>query len=281
MVYLVMASMGSFMWTCSMMMALLFICAVYYTEYVSDLMLEHPDMDMSSIQVHWGSLGTSIMSLFMAITGGADWHNLVDVFQTPQTSYSFNVIVFACYVAFATLVMLNLVTGVFVEGAQRIIREDKRSELMRLAAQVFVDAGMDSSQMINMSDFQGLIDNKILDKLLKAIGVSRSVAQNLFAIFDEDDEGVVNLLEFVDGCLKMSHPAKTVDIAAVDYNNKVNFKQTESDIRLLVEEVSAMNVALLRLSDAVFAIFDGDTDMYSNSVHSGLGPREAGNGESV
>ena len=43
-----------------------------------------------------------------------------------------NTLVFSIFIAFATLVMMNLVTGVFVDGAQRIAREEKNQEHMVL-----------------------------------------------------------------------------------------------------------------------------------------------------
>ncbi|CAJ1390782.1 unnamed protein product, partial [Effrenium voratum] len=48
-----------------------------------------------------------------------------------QEPYELLALVFSMYIAFATLVMLNLVTGVFVEGAQRIAREEKEQELIK------------------------------------------------------------------------------------------------------------------------------------------------------
>jgi len=41
------------------------------------------------------------------------------------------------YVAFSVLVVMNLVTGVFVEGAQRLSKEDKDKELVKMAYRTF------------------------------------------------------------------------------------------------------------------------------------------------
>merc|ERR1712232_258157 len=135
MVYLIMASAGSFFWTVFLVSIMMYCMAVYFTDLATGIAQRSQaeggldygapsvtppcDSILSSsdkIQQHWGTIGDSILSAYMAISGGDDWRNLVDVFGRDP-SYLFNTLIFSFYIAFATLVMLNLVTGVFVEGA--------------------------------------------------------------------------------------------------------------------------------------------------------------------
>jgi len=246
MVFLIVASMGSFFWACTLLSVLMYIFAVYFTEYVADLRLQHPEEDLTDVMRHWGDIGTSTMSLFMAITGGDDWRNLIDPFLKTQSSYFLNALLISCYVAFATLVMLNLVTGVFVEGAQRIVREDKQNMLMKLAAQVLAKAGMDGDEKILAEDFQKLLDCGLLDTLLKEIGVHKSAAENLFYVFDEDNSGDVSLIEFVGGCLRMNGMAKTSDLAFLDYNQNLYFHETMQLCKQMSEDLAAMRAETSR-----------------------------------
>jgi len=191
------------------------------------------------------------MSLFMAITGGDDWRNMVDIFETPYSSYILNAAIFSSYIAFATLVMLNLVTGVFVEGAQRIIREDRASELIKVAAKVFIEADIDSSKSLSEDEFMMLVESDTLDPFLLEIGVSKLEAEKLFFVLDEDRSGDVTLLEFVGGCLKMNQTAKTADVAFLNYWQKVHYADTCDNFANMDAVVGNMQADMLSLKNLV------------------------------
>eukprot|EP00913_Durusdinium_trenchii_P001075 g987.t1 len=115
MVYLILASLKSFLWTVVLLIILMYCVAVYFTELAYDLRNKHPQKDFSSLGSTWGHS-----------------HNFISVFDDyVGSSTSTNTLVFSIFIAFATLVMMNLVTGVFVDGAQRIAREEKNQERRR------------------------------------------------------------------------------------------------------------------------------------------------------
>merc|ERR1711871_1173400 len=133
MVYLIAASMWSFFWTMVLLCFLMYGVAVYFTDVAFHRRKEHGDDD--DLRRAFGTVPDAILSLYQAILGGVDWKDLMDPFMEFS---GISVFVFTMYIAFATLVMLNLVTGVFLEGAQRIIREDKDSELTKSVRKLFV-----------------------------------------------------------------------------------------------------------------------------------------------
>merc|ERR1719446_1288502 len=96
----------------------------------------NPRIDLEDVQKYWGSLGDSIMSLYWSITGGQDWADLIQPLINATGTQIHNII-FAMYIAFATMVVMNLVTGVFVEGAQRLTKEDKDREVIKMAFKTF------------------------------------------------------------------------------------------------------------------------------------------------
>merc|ERR1712039_352843 len=100
------------------MCVVMYCVAIYFTELAIDLN-DHEGIE--DIRVHWGTVEDSVLSLYMAITGGDDWRNFIDVFTLAPDYYWSACLIFTAYVAFAVMVLLNLVTGVFVDGAQRII----------------------------------------------------------------------------------------------------------------------------------------------------------------
>lgn len=244
MVYLIMASMSSFFWALVLMLIVIYCTAVYFTEMAGDLMMKGEDH--SEVALQWGSIFQSILSLYMAVTGGDDWRNFVDPFKTADpTQYILTTFVFSVYIAFATLVMLNLVTGVFVEGAQRIIKEDKDIELMNMAAKLFIDADDDDSQDITLQEWTEQLNMGNLDEYIRAVGISRAEAGRLFDLLDMDGSGTVNIAEFVRGCLRLRGPAKAMDMADMLLNMKRENFETH-------KQILSLQAAVQQIADSHF-----------------------------
>lgn len=153
----------------------------------------------------------------MAITGGDDWRN----FSDPLSGKVLNTVLFATYIAFASMVMLNLVTGVFVEGAQKIFKEEKESNLVKLTAKMFMEADKDHSEEISLDEFEALVQDPSMDEWFAALGFSSREAEKLFAVLDTDSSGTLSLEEFARGCLQLRNPVKAVDLAMVQYNMRI------------------------------------------------------------
>jgi len=234
MVYLIFASMGSFLWTLVLMMLVVFCMAVYLTELASD-MVQRGDIieaDLARVEIFWGSIPKSVLTLYMSITGGDDWRTVVNVFWKSDDEFIYvtTAISFVVFIAFTTLVMLNLVTGVFVEGAQRIIREDLDAELMNMAATVFIEADCDHSKSITADEWNEQLYMGHLDDYIRAVGVSRAEATQLFQLLDQDDSGEVTIVEFVRGCLRLRGAAKAMDVAGAFHHMKKAIRNIEEQL---------------------------------------------------
>ena len=66
-------------------------------------------------------VGLEVMSLYQAITSGVSWR---DAALPLERHSSLMGLIFAVYIAFAALAMLNVITGVFVESAMASAREE-------------------------------------------------------------------------------------------------------------------------------------------------------------
>jgi len=243
MVYLISASMSSFFWTLVLMLLVIFCMGVYFTELASD-MLHNKNGDTSLIEKHWGNLGQSILTLFMSITGGDDWRNFVEPFWNGDRFMMLSTaIIFALFVAFISLVMLNLVTGVFVEGAQRIIREDLDTELMNMAAKVFMETDSDNSQAITSDEWDEQLQKGNLDEYIRAVGITRIEAQELFELLDQDESGAVNVVEFVRGCLRLRGGAKAMDVAIALHKMKLQFGDIQQQLENLHATIQSQAAA--------------------------------------
>lgn len=164
------------------------------------------------VHQYWGSLGDSIMSLYWSITGGADWADLIAPLVDETGNQTHNIL-FSMYIAFSVMVIMNLVTGVFVEGAQRLSKEDKDRELVRMAYHTFNMVDDDGSADVSADEFNANIANGSMDDYLLAIELSKEDAVDLFQLLDQDGGGSISVEEFVDGCLRLKGPSRQADVA--------------------------------------------------------------------
>ena len=61
--------------------------------------------------------------------------------------------------------MLNLVTGVFVEGAQRIVKEDKDAEFLKFVMKTFEQADSDKNGEISWDEFHAQLKYRSMDSI--------------------------------------------------------------------------------------------------------------------
>jgi hypothetical protein len=224
MVYLIAASMQSFLWTMVLLALLMFGVAVHLTEVVADYrqklatdeFLIHPG-DETMLEDGWGSLMGSVTTLYQAILGGIDWKEVMDELKIISWSPP---VLFAMYIAFGSLVMLNLVTGVFVEGAQRIVSEDRDLELVKQARKVFNVVDDSDNSEISWLEFEAHMADPGMAQYFKLLGMSRKDAKDLFTLLDSDHSGSLSVKEFVSGCLNLRGAAKSLDLARMAFNSE-------------------------------------------------------------
>lgn len=218
---LIIASMSSFLWTCCLLLIVVGMFAVFFTELANQSrgaeVVDDPD---SSIALFYGDIMTTVLTLVMAILGGDDWRNFLDVY-VGHYLYVPVTLAFCMYVAFGTLVMLNLVTGVFVEGAQRIIREDEQRDKISAAARIFIDMGVSHDHTMNKDEFASLLaSSPALADFLLDLGIESTEAEIIFEMFDRDGSGDVSLTEFITSCLTMGKPATAGELYTLRYEAK-------------------------------------------------------------
>jgi len=221
MVYLIASSMGAFFWAVMLLLIMIYCIAVYFTELSDEIIKKElvNEASRDDLMVYYGSVGTSIFTCFQAITGGDDWKVFVDMFKEHSAlSFFMNSFLFSLYIGFATMVMLNLVTGVFVEGAQRIIREEKEAEIVKNVRKLFHMTDSDQSGEVSWEEFHAQLETPRMRMHLTAVDMDPNEAKALFKLLDTDRSGDLSVEEFVDGCLRFRTPARSIDINSLKYD---------------------------------------------------------------
>jgi voltage-gated sodium channel len=240
--YLISGSFSSFLWTGVLLLLLTYIFAVLFTQLVADYAAQNLDefVEGSPLHTYFGSTGDAINSLYKAITGGADW---ADISVPLEENISIWLgLIFALYVAFGALVLLNLVTGVFVEGAHRMNKQDKHWECVKRVRKAFQGSDDDRSGSITELEFNRNFEKPEMQELFGLMEINGTAAHELFALLDLDENGTLTDLEFVAGAMQLQNPAKAIDVLM---NAREQSKQMDS-ISTNLEMMENKLEALLR-----------------------------------
>jgi len=216
----IMGSFKSLAWTVVLLLLMIYIVSVYFTQTISDYLIEKQtggvafDADDAHLLYFFGSLSRTILSLWQAMSGGADWDSMAG--PLIEQVGAVTGILFAAYIAFALLALMNVVTGVFVQTALQSAKDEEDAFLVDQVLKLFDMAG-DVKDKATIS--MGQIEDRLADPLVAAewrsINVQPAEAQYLFSLLDIEETGEISFQEFLSGCLRLHGPAKSMDVLTV------------------------------------------------------------------
>lgn len=233
--YLICGSLWAFFWTFSLLFLLSYVTGALFTQGVADARADnhfgvaHDD----KLEEHFGTVMASIFSMYKAILGGIDWGELTSPLQDAKIWWTQPV--FMMYIAFAALVMLNLVTGVFVDGARKLSQRDVKVDLLKRLEKILHQACIPEDGYISRSDFMDQMDNPDMVALFDAIGVSMEQEGHiLFNLLDTSNRGKVTPEAFVLGGLRLQGAAQAFDLAKLVHTSVVGFAELSDRLDKLI-----------------------------------------------
>merc|ERR1712032_27883 len=174
------------------------------------------------INIHFGSLGTTLYTLFHSMLGGISWHVLSDALLLLDPTLF---ILFLFYIAFSMLTVLNIITGVFVDTAaetartQREILVQKEMELKEKwcdeMRSLFAEMDTDGSGTVSKSEVKDFFNDERVRSYFIALGLETHDAERLFILLDEEECGEISVDMFLDGCLRLKGTARSIDVYAL------------------------------------------------------------------
>lgn len=205
----------SFAWSLVLISMILFVGSivivqvVHYRRSLGGLdQSEHDDL------LKWfGSLPKAMLTLFMSITGGADWRDIVeplDLYVSGVCPYFY-----AILVSFMQFSVLNVVSAVFVEGVIRKATHICKLDSIETAAKLFQRLDGDDSGAISLSELTSKSAMPHLCEFFQEIDIDPEDMELLFLLFDLDNSKSVSFDEFLSGCLRLQEPAKAVDMLVI------------------------------------------------------------------
>eukprot|EP00927_Polykrikos_kofoidii_P054992 TRINITY_DN49308_c0_g1_i1.p1 TRINITY_DN49308_c0_g1~~TRINITY_DN49308_c0_g1_i1.p1 ORF type:complete len:693 (+),score=134.49 TRINITY_DN49308_c0_g1_i1:326-2404(+) len=240
MVFGILSSLKSLMWAIVLLILIMYIFAVLFVQvaaeerqsmqvgtYPSDS--QQLNVDSMALAIHFGSLPRAIATLYMSMCGGLDWGIAAEPLTAVHPLFA---VLFALYISIIVFCVLNIVTGVFVENANKITVVDQEEiyieelhERSRWVDEVkalfsIVDGCNDETYpTLTWECFERSFADIRVQACLGKMGLDtvNMTPRALFDLLDFDGNGMVNLDDFVVGLQQLRGHARSVDIARLSH----------------------------------------------------------------
>ncbi|CAE7769158.1 scn4aa [Symbiodinium pilosum] len=215
----IMGSTKPLLWAFVFLLILMFIVGVTFMQLASNYIKENGGSQQELI-IYWGSLSRTMMTLYMAISGGIDWQDCVRPLRMVSEALEY---MFATYVFFTMFCCLNIVTGIFVDNAKALKGADEDAmylealtERKRWIADI-KDLFMRLATLnghFTLDDFKEQIYNIKVQTLFRKLGINLDGinAEELWDILDADQSGCIDEEEFAKGLKFFQGPAQSIHV---------------------------------------------------------------------
>lgn len=244
-------SLQALIWAVLLLLAMMYLFAVCLLQFVAEEVTRQSDgsglgeEDFANLEEYFGGLVCTVYTLYLAIVGGIDWGRAAEPLIAMHWIFGLS---FALYVAFAVLCVLNIVTGVFVESANKLTAQDQDMVLMEELETrrqwfeevkvLFEAADVDGSGCLNEEEFGNQLKDLRMQSWFRKLGIHVETysAHGLFQLLDFDGDGALELDEFAIALQQVHGPARSIDVAKVTHDTRILRK----DVADLLQLVQAM-----------------------------------------
>jgi len=210
-------------WGLVLLMFLLYVFALIFAQGVaSHIAAEENYVYTQEVRQemmdYFGSVGNSMLSLYLSVTGGNDW----SVYYVVMTRIgSFYPAVFLSYTFFFIFALFNILTGVFVERAvaaslpdrEELISEERKKLFQQVEdlRNLFKALDTDGSGKITKAEFINDMKDDRIVSYMNMIGLEMHDAEHFFDIIADDCEEV-DIDAFIEHSMAMRGNATALDM---------------------------------------------------------------------
>jgi len=235
MIFMILESVKQLSWLCCLLVSILYVFSICFTMGATEYLGVPSDpsrhmRNRAEIQEYYGTILRSIYTCFKSMTGGVSWGEVMDPLNDVGKFY---LLLFLFYIAFAVLALLNVVTGVFVDGALAKSQHDRdmvaEKEIQQKRAyvtnlrEIFEEADADESGSISREEFDAYMHGDEKNAAyLWSMQIDTSDLDGLFTTLDRDGSGAIDTNEFVESLLGMMKGHSTheyVDKMLLEYRS--------------------------------------------------------------
>jgi len=213
--------MSSVLWATLVVLLMMYSSAILFMNAaeVSVKKGDAPIQTRQALQQYYADLPTTMISLFMAVSGGADWGEI----QKPAAAIHWSLgCCFMLYIFFAIFGFFNILTGVFVDRAfdsgqmdkDLVLRaETERTEtFMKDVKQMFLEMDSDGLGEITKHQFLACQDDSRMMAYMQMHQLNMIEPNFFFQMLDRNGDGMVNLEELIIGMMQFGGQARSSDL---------------------------------------------------------------------
>lgn len=232
-----MSSFGSTFWSLLLVALTIYIFGLIFLQATVRFLQENQlaPAEEERLLRSWGSLTTAMTTLLQASTGGEDWGSIAEPLNwMGDMYYGF----FLFYLLSFMLVVMNTVTGLFVEAtmnqsthdrAMLIQNElDRKEEYIEQLRSLFEEIDANGDGRMHMLEFLNTLRDPRMQAFVGTLNIDVSDAVSFFQMLvnnsDNPEQGI-DSETFVVGCIKLQGEAKAQDIYEVISNQKRMLKR--------------------------------------------------------
>lgn len=265
----------SLVWAMALLFMIIYVFGIVFTQAVTEHFYlksqagEAVSRDIvasnsvdGSLLYHWGSLASSMFTLFKSISGGLSWDTAAWSLQEVDLGWA---MIFVCFIAFSSFAVLNVVTGVFCQSAMDSAAKDQenavqsqlanKSHFVDSISQLFEDLGGGEGNELTFDIFEQHLKDDRMQAVFQSMDIDVDDAWTLFKLLDTDETRAVDPDEFVTGCLRLRGPAKSIHLAQLMLEQQRGWSQmhefmqfVESQFRILKRDELSQTEVLLDLA---------------------------------
>ncbi|CAE8641452.1 unnamed protein product [Polarella glacialis] len=272
----IICTLRSLLWAMILLCLIVYVFSILFTQAVGDFLDENSgsisNEDLILINKYWGGVGSSMLTLFMSISSGVSWELPLGVLQQMSPVW---VLAFVFYISFTYFAVLNVVTGVFCQSAIESAQSDHDMAMQSIVANkethmkknksLFKDLDDDDSGYLTFEELRENISKESVQTYFEHLEIDVDDAWNLFKLLDVDGGAVIEIEEFLMGCLRLRGSAKALELAKLHYEqNRMAKKQSTfmEHVEAQLRKIDKRAVVMLHKFDEVV-----QTQTLDSAVH--------------
>lgn len=257
----------SVMFSClSLFWSFTMLCFVYYLfglVFVQSLTMKLVDLGNAldptlkqDIADNFGAVWQTMLTLFFATTGGNDWqayYAILDQVGSPSLA-----MLFAFFVGFVQISLMNILTAVFVEKALSLAQPDTSAQAKQTKEKELADArelrsmltkmDTDRSGSVDADEFRLHIRSMEMQCCFKVLGLDVKNAEEFFEMLALASEGQdINIEAFVQGCLQMRGSATGITQQKLIIQAAMLFEAQKEFFHRFGQQLNSMSEQLRRV----------------------------------
>lgn len=223
MVASILSSMVSLIWALVLLVVVLYLFSICFLQgVVSEMenMSAAEIEDTEGLLEFYDSVAKGMLTLFMAISGGYDWYELMKPLQRLENSGLY-VSAFVFFVFFVVFGVMNILTGIFVDAASRIDEVDKElvvDEEMHKREEDFDEFRMifdlidrDGNNFIDRDEAESALCHREVAAYLRTLQFSFQDTEELFNGLEMGGHHEINVDDFTSQLMEVRGPARRLD----------------------------------------------------------------------